>query len=113
LYAPGLSCNALASPKYPRKNGTILRAGSTSPVGNENAVLLEVREQISPAWDRFGNTEPQKGKGHFSEDILGNENRGLGQKDTGGFGKNVAAEEVKVGGSEPSGGADEVSLFWR
>src|SRR5260370_12116464 len=27
LYAPGLSCNALASPKYPRENGTILTAG--------------------------------------------------------------------------------------
>jgi hypothetical protein len=73
--------------------------------------LLEIGEQISPAWDGLRDAEAEKGEGHFGEHILRNEDPGLGQKDAESFGKNVPAEEIDVGGAEASGGADEVALF--
>src|SRR6266581_5825230 len=81
------------------------------PVGRQNAVLLQVCEQIAPARDGFGHAESQKRQSYFGENILRHEDCGLREDNARGLRQNVFAQEVSPRRPEAPCRADEVALL--
>src|SRR5207344_1095332 len=82
------------------------------PVGDQHIVLLEGGEEISPAGEGFGNAEAEEREHHFGQDELGDENGGLREEYARCLWQDVAAQQIKIRGSETAGGAHEVALLY-
>src|SRR4029077_9419843 len=81
------------------------------PIGGENEVLLQLREQAAPTGYWFSNSQSKEAQCDLGEDVMRNQERHLGQQDSVGLRQHVTQQDVRVGGSESPCRYDEVSLF--
>src|SRR5467141_3049417 len=71
--------------------------GSEKPsIRNQDAVLLQRTQHVTPAWHRLIHSETKEGECYFGGNIPRDEKCRLGQKYTKGFGQNVASQEVEI-----------------
>src|SRR6185437_2551871 len=81
------------------------------PVRNQDSILLQVGQQVSPTCDRFAGPQSQEGQRDFRHDELRYQNHRLSKDQRFQLGKNVAAKNVELGSAEAAGGHHEAAFF--
>src|SRR6267143_6502969 len=71
--------------------------GSEQPsIGNQDAILLQRAQHVTPARHRFVHSKTEEGERYFGGNISRNQQSRLGQEQAERFGQNVAAQEVEI-----------------
>src|SRR6266446_8277198 len=71
--------------------------GSEKPsIRNQDAVLLQCTQHVTPTRHRLVHSKTEEGERYFGGNISRNQKCRLGQQYAKGFGQNVASEEVEI-----------------
>src|SRR6266403_1993580 len=76
------------------------RRSQKPSIRNQDAVLLQRTQHVTPAWHRLIDSKTEEGECYFGGNIPRDEKCRLGQKYTKGFGQNVASQEVESGSAK-------------
>ena len=75
-------------------------------------IVLQVGQHVAPARNRLAHPQTEEGEGHLGQDVLGYQQRRLGQEQADGLGRDVPTDQVEVRCPESAGGED-VAAFAR
>src|ERR1700704_4938346 len=79
------------------------RRSQKPSIGNQDAVLLQRTQHVTPTRHRLIHSKTEEGQCYFRGNIPRNEQRRLGKQHAKGFGQNVASQEVKIRSAEAAG----------